>query len=50
MKFYLHYAGHVTKIATTPLYDKKPFKNLLPQNQQTDFNETWYVACGIPVQ
>ena len=26
----------------------KPFKNLLLQNRQTDFHETWYVASGTP--
>ena len=26
----------------------KPFKNLLLQNRQADFHETWYVASGTP--
>ena len=35
----------MTKVAATPLYGKKPFKNLL-WNQRTDFYKTWYVALG----
>ena len=27
----------------------KAFKNLLLQNRQADFHETWYVASGTPV-
>ena len=33
--------GHMTKMAATP------FKNLLLQNRQADFHETWYVASGL---
>ena len=29
-------------------YMVKPFKNLLLQNRQADFHETWYVASGTP--
>ena len=36
--------GHVTKMATTPIYGKN-LKNRL-QNQLTDGLETWYVALG----
>ena len=32
--------GHMTKIKT--------LKNLLLQNRQADFHETWYVASGTP--
>ena len=39
--------GHMTKMAATPIYGKKPFKNLL-QNRQADFHETWYVASETP--
>ena len=38
--------GHMTKMASTPIYGKKTFKNLLLRNQWTDFHETWYVALG----
>ena len=34
--------GHMTKMAATPIYGKKPFKNL--RNRRADFHETWYVA------
>ena len=27
---------------------QKALKNLLLQNRQADFHETWYVAFGIP--
>ena len=40
--------GHMTKMAAMPIYGKKPFKNLLLQNQRADFHETWYVASGTP--
>ena len=40
--------GHMTKMAATPIYGKKPFKNLLLQNRQTDSHKTWYVALGTP--
>ena len=40
--------GHMTKMAATPIYGKKTFKNLLLQNRQADFHETWYVATGTP--
>ena len=42
-----HDAGHMTKMATMPIYGKKHFINLLLQNQLTDFQENWYVALGI---
>ena len=47
MKICWHDAGHMTKMAATPIYGKKPFKNLL-RNRQADFHETWYVASGTP--
>ena len=37
--------GHVTKIAAMPIYGKKPFKNLLP-NQQANELRTWYTTSG----
>ena len=35
--------GHMTKMAAMPIYGKT-LKNLLLQNRQADFHETWYVA------
>ena len=40
--------GHMTKMAAMPIYGKN-LKNLLLQNRQADFHETWYVASGTPV-
>ena len=37
----------MTKMAATPIYGKKPIKNLLLWNRQVDLNETWYVALGL---
>ena len=34
-------------MAATPIYGKKPFKNLLLQNQKADDLGTWYVAFGL---
>ena len=45
MKLYLQDAGHMTKMAATSIYGKKPFKIF----SGTDFHETWYVAFGTPV-
>ena len=39
--------GHMTKMAATPIYGKKPFKNLLLQNQKVDDLGTLYVAFGL---
>ena len=39
---------HMTKMAATPIYGKKPFKNLFLQNRQADFHETWYVVSRTP--
>ena len=36
----------MTKMAATPIYGKKTFKDLL-QNQKADDLETWYVALGM---
>ena len=40
--------GHMTKMAPTPIYGKKTFKNLLLWNRRADFHETWRVASGSP--
>ena len=44
MYMYINNPGHMTKMAATPIYGKKPFKNLLFQNRWNDFNETWHEA------
>ena len=38
-------AGHMTKMAATPIYDKNPSKIFF---SWTDFHKTWYVASGTP--
>ena len=45
MKICLNLLGHMTIMATTPLYGQK----LLLRNQSTDDLETWYVASGTQV-
>ena len=45
-KIFSKHLGHMTKMAATPIYGKKPFKNLL-QNQEADDLVTWYVALGV---
>ena len=47
-EIFSRHLDHMNKIAATPIYGKKPFKNLLLQNRQADFHETWYVASGTP--
>ena len=39
--------GHMTKMATTPIYGKKTFKYLLFWNQKANGLGTWYVAMGM---
>ena len=46
-KVYANCSSHMTKMATTTKYGKKPFKNLLLQNQKAAELETWYVAFGM---
>ena len=36
LHLYTKYSGHVTKIATMPIYGKNRLKNLLLQNQKAD--------------
>ena len=48
MKIYTNELGHMTNIATMPIYSKN-LKNLLYQNQETDDLETWYVALSMQV-
>ena len=48
-KVYINGPGHMTKMAATPIpVYGKILKNLLLQNPQADFHETWYVASGTP--
>ena len=49
MKIYTNRQGHMTNMATMPIYGKKLLKNLLSQNQLTNGLETWYVASGTQV-
>ena len=42
------WAGHMNNMATTSIYGKKPFKNLLLRNRLADFHETWNVASDTP--
>ena len=37
---YINNPGHMTKMAAMPIYGENPSKNLLLQNQWTDFNKT----------
>ena len=49
-KIYTNCTGHMTKMATTPIYGKKlkkPFKCLLLWNQKANGLGTWYVALGM---
>ena len=39
--------GHMTKMATTPIYGKKLLKCLLLWNQKVNGLGTWYVALGM---
>ena len=46
MKIWWHDAGHMTQDGRQAHIWKKPLKNLLLRNRQTDLHETWYVASG----
>ena len=45
MKSYEYDAGHMTKMAATPIYSKNAH-NFLLRNKRADFNEICYVAFG----
>ena len=49
MKIFTNELGHMTKIASMPIYGKKNLKNLLLQNQWFDGLGTWYVASGTRI-
>ena len=46
-KIYTKSTGHMTKMATTPIYGKNLFKCLLLWNQRANGLGTWYVALGM---
>ena len=46
-KFCTNCTGHLSKIATTPIYGKHNFKYLLLWNQKANGLGTWYVALGM---
>ena len=48
MKIYTNELGHMTNMATMPIYGKN-LKNLLLQKQKADDLETWYVALPMQV-
>ena len=48
MKIYTNKLGHMTNMATMPIYGKN-LKNLLLQKQQANDLETWYVALSMHV-
>ena len=47
MKIRLHDDSHMTKMAATPIYGKRPFKNILLRNWAANFLKTEYVALGL---
>ena len=46
MKVCINGHGHMTKMAAMALNRKKPFKNLLLQDQKANDFETWCEASG----
>ena len=48
MKIYSNVLGHMTKMASRPIYDKN-LQNILLRNQEVDDLETWYTASGTQV-
>ena len=47
-KFYKNILGHITKMASRPIYGKNLNKNVL-WNQEPDDLENWYTATGTEV-
>ena len=47
-KVCLRHLGHMTKMATMPIYGKNPSKIFFSRTGKADFHETWYVASGTP--
>ena len=45
-KIYTNCTGHMTKMATTPIYGKYPL-NIFFWNQKANGLGTWYVALGM---
>ena len=46
-KFYANCYGHMTKMATKPIYGRKLFKYFLLWNQNTNGLGTYYVALRM---
>ena len=46
-KTYTNCYGHMTNMATMPIFGKKPFKSLLLWNQKAIGFGTWYVGLGM---
>ena len=46
MFIYVNGSGHMTKMAATLIYGKKPVENLLLRNQKSYDLETWHAASG----
>ena len=46
-KIYTKCTGHMTKMATTPIYGQRPFKCFFLWNQKANGLGTWYVALGM---
>ena len=50
MKICSNVPGHMTKMASSPIYGKNHKTNLFLRNQEPDDLETWFTASGIRVQ
>ena len=46
-KLYTKYFGHMTKMATTPIYGKNLLKIFFSRDQKASDLETWYVVLGM---
>ena len=46
-KIFTNCTGHMSKMATTPIFGKKTLKYLLLWNQKANDFGTWYVALGM---
>ena len=49
-KIFINYTGHMTKMATMPIYGKNPlliFFSGIKWNQKANGLGTWYVALGM---
>ena len=46
--FCSRHLGHMTKMATMPIYGQNPSKIFFSRTVGADFHETWYVASETP--